>query len=1358
MPQPDEKQFDLFISYAEPDHGWAEGYLADGLRARGVRCLTQAGFRLGAFWTAEFERAVHQADRVVLVLSAAYLADLTQRFVENLAQHHALRDEAASVIPLLYEGVPLPGWADARVSLRATTDAERSEAVDRLALECRAGPPGAAPEPECPYPGMLPFSRVNADYFCGRQTLAERLLQELRHRQCLFLIGPSGSGKTSLVWAALVPQLEREGWAVSGMQPGAAPAALLAAQTAHVGGPRHLLVVDQFEQVFTQAPAAEAKQFQQALATWVATPDRRLIVTVRSDFYPNLIAAPIFPLFQANHRPVLPPGEEELREAILGPAAKVNVYVERALVERLLADAAAEPGVLPHLQETLQLLWKKRRRRFLPLEAYAELGRDGRTGLQVAMAVVADAAVDNLLNKDDESAARRLFLRLIQFGEGRADTRRRQPLAALRGSEPDEQFDRVRSHLEKSRLLVSDEVRLEKESIPVVDIAHEALITGWPRLQEWIKDYRTAEGTRRILEAKVAEWKRLGQTGGWLDAAGVAQVEQWLASPPTAELGGGHPELLALLQGSKKRLAEEAERWKALYERAVARLLASQAEMVPGTSGEALVQKVLLAVESLKRERTLAGERTLREGLALLPQAGIRIEHDSDVRVIAFSPDSTLVATGAEDDRIRIWSLLENRELACVTDAGWVRAMAFSPDSKALATSPIGTISPLVRIWNPRTGKEIKSFGPPRSSKLLHFLEGGRYLATESAIFDVESGSAVVSLEQKSYPRTVALSADGQYLAGACPTDYQHNHDLNVWRTSDGRLVAEMFEYAEPSALCFSPGGRYLATATHDVARIWRTDWISEAHEGPERVPVRGTKKRRQSKKKGRKTDEGPERVPVSDTAIPGRPLFREELGRIQHDPEERKWDWDRKVNSIAFSPDDRLLATGSSDQTARVWDVLERREIARLRHDASVQIVSFAFQGRRLITATAYTARIYDVSDQREFARFSLPGYVHAVAQSPDGRWLAAAGGNAVIVKPMTAHAEVARTTYASDQKFLPGGRSRDCVAFVPDGTRLAIATEQGGLRLWDFLGSDDATYLEFGSRLVMGVADKGRVLWTLNSLGELSQWDTMNGSRTGVGELEERRIVTAAFSQDAGYLATADEGGLIRVRRTLDAAPVSWIQYDTAVGAHLVGALALAADGNTVVTGSDDKTIRLWDAHYGVEVSRFDAEGWVEHVAISPREDRIVAVCGAVVRLWEIPAGRPLARMIHGNNVTSVTFNRDGTLVATASADAAARVWDAATGQQISVVPHPSEVTAVAFSHDGRYLGTTSRDQVARVWFTSHEDLIEEACKRLPRNLTLDEWRHFIGEEPYRRTCPSLPGPRSENVAPFTENERSP
>src|SRR5262245_24384268 len=100
--------WDLFVSYAGADRAWAEGFLLDGLRAGGVRCLTQVDFALGASWGDEFERAVAQSRRVLLVLSGAYVADVNQRFLSNLARYHELKTDAASVIPLLLDDVELP--------------------------------------------------------------------------------------------------------------------------------------------------------------------------------------------------------------------------------------------------------------------------------------------------------------------------------------------------------------------------------------------------------------------------------------------------------------------------------------------------------------------------------------------------------------------------------------------------------------------------------------------------------------------------------------------------------------------------------------------------------------------------------------------------------------------------------------------------------------------------------------------------------------------------------------------------------------------------------------------------------------------------------------------------------------------------------------------------------------------------------------------------------------------------------------------------------------------------------------------------------------------------------------------------
>jgi WD40 repeat protein len=211
-------------------------------------------------------------------------------------------------------------------------------------------------------------------------------------------------------------------------------------------------------------------------------------------------------------------------------------------------DATGEPGVLPLIQETLVLLWEKLKRRFLPLNAYELLvlsrhdygatPSQPRTGLQVAIARRADVALANLGTEEKKVVARRVFLRLIQFGEGRPDTRRQQLEDDLRSFEDNfQQFDETLeslAHPTRRLLTFSGEERDQKRK---VDIAHEALISGWPTLQQWISELREAEKTRRRLQGKAEEWIRMEKKGGLLDEAELPEAESWLSSNEAKVLG-----------------------------------------------------------------------------------------------------------------------------------------------------------------------------------------------------------------------------------------------------------------------------------------------------------------------------------------------------------------------------------------------------------------------------------------------------------------------------------------------------------------------------------------------------------------------------------------------------------------------------------------------------------------------------------------------------------------------------------------------------------------------------------------------------------------------------------------------------
>ena len=283
-------------------------------------------------------------------------------------------------------------------------------------------------------------------------------------------------------------------------------------------------------------------EFQEQLAALARSERCWVVITVRADFYADVMASPLWPEIRAHRVEVAPLADGGLRAAIIRPAAAVGVHVEPALVERLVADAAGEPGVLPLVQEALVLSWEGLERRFLPVAAYESIGQEDdaspgrRTGIQAAMASRADAALAEL-PRPAEHIARRVFVRLVEFGQGRADTRRQQRVDELAATgDPQGELDGTVAVLVDDRLLTVSGG--DGDTDRRVDLAHEALITGWPTLRGWLDERREAEQVRRRLKARADDWVRLGRgRGGLLDEIELVELERWLAGPDAAALG-----------------------------------------------------------------------------------------------------------------------------------------------------------------------------------------------------------------------------------------------------------------------------------------------------------------------------------------------------------------------------------------------------------------------------------------------------------------------------------------------------------------------------------------------------------------------------------------------------------------------------------------------------------------------------------------------------------------------------------------------------------------------------------------------------------------------------------------------------
>ncbi|GAA3458371.1 helix-turn-helix domain-containing protein [Saccharothrix longispora] len=362
--------------------------------------------------------------------------------------------------------------------------AEWEERWRRVAAEVL---PSAEPGPDeghPPYAGLAAYGTEDAEWFFGRDLVLDELEKRLTRRRFVAVFGASGAGKSSLLRAGLVPRFTGR-------------AAVVTPSGSDVRADRldldvDLLIVDQFEEVFTLCPDVARRT---AYIDALLTADCTVVLGVRADFYGHCAQHPELVEAVTDGQLLLGPmGPEELRQVIMQPAVKASCTVETALVSRLVADATGQAGVLPLMSHALLETWRRRRGTTLTLAGYEAAG-----GVQHALAQTAERTFTSL-DKSRRALARQVFLRLTALGDGTEDTKRRLPRAEL---DPGADVDLVLDRLAHARLLT-----LDRDG---VEIAHEALIRSWPRLRGWLAEDRDGLRTMRQLTEAAATWASLGR-------------------------------------------------------------------------------------------------------------------------------------------------------------------------------------------------------------------------------------------------------------------------------------------------------------------------------------------------------------------------------------------------------------------------------------------------------------------------------------------------------------------------------------------------------------------------------------------------------------------------------------------------------------------------------------------------------------------------------------------------------------------------------------------------------------------------------------------------------------------------------
>ncbi|MFZ4556566.1 MAG: SUMF1/EgtB/PvdO family nonheme iron enzyme [Pseudanabaena sp.] len=424
-------------------------------------------------------------------------------------------------------------------------------------VEKARGNVSAVIDENCPYVGLQAFDQTTAKYFCGRDSQIALLLSKIEASRFVPVIGASGSGKSSLVKAGLIPALEKQGWCVlPPIKPWVNPLMLLKQalvkqfyklpkeiQKAYArieveglnailpeGSQRVLLVVDQFEELFTVCTnEEERKEFIQLLAEGCDREGRlTIITTMRADFVEQALQyTALAKLIQRDRAFWLVPLEpSEIREVISAPTKMQGYEIDEGLLEVICQDVEAERDSLPLLEFALTELWERRDRQNhrLTLTAYTEMGK-----LRGALDRHAKRLYEELLSDLERDWARRLFLQLVRTVQDVRDTRQRQAKQVLLGMAASENDREAIADL--LEIFAGAEGRLltmgEENNTAFVDLAHEALMDGWQMFKDWRSQDRDLRRLCDRVKDAFEEYQNALDKDKFLLPEGVfAQIEE----------------------------------------------------------------------------------------------------------------------------------------------------------------------------------------------------------------------------------------------------------------------------------------------------------------------------------------------------------------------------------------------------------------------------------------------------------------------------------------------------------------------------------------------------------------------------------------------------------------------------------------------------------------------------------------------------------------------------------------------------------------------------------------------------------------------------------------------------------------
>ena len=1083
---------------------------------------------------------------------------------------------------------------------------------------------------------------------------------------------------------------------------------------------RLVLVIDQFEELFTLASGDERRQFIDAVCAAAGSANGSgeaaaalVVLGLRGGFVDHCTAHPALGPALRDPLTVGPMDVGELHDAIETPARDAGLDVEPGLAAAMLNDLEAvespgrggltyDPGKLPLLAYALQETWARRSGGRLTVAAYDEAG-----GIKQALAKKAEEVYARF-DPYTARVARRLLEHMVSVREDAEDTRRRMTRGALLdelSTADTEAAATVLDTLEAERLVTADQ--------DVVQIAHEALLRHWPRLAGWLRESRARLPVLHQLTERAREWDRHQRHPDMLlHGAELSLIEKHVNGTDLSSSLGARE--AAFVAASKRRRARNQRTRKLFVTALIAALVGVGvfAGIAQRNSTLARHQQAVAQARALAA-RADGLRATNPQAALLLSLEAYRIDPDEEEAI------SSLLSAQSGYFTARLTS-----------PSGPANAVAWDPHGVRLAEAGQDGA---VTIWDVPDQKPLTELRGHSALYSTAIDPGGRFVAAagssgDTLLWDLASGRLI-----KDFPGdgdavdTVAFSPDGSLLAAA-----GDDGAVTLWRTDTLAAAGEIvIGHGSISSVAFSPDGGLLAAACFDESvRLYRLADITATEAADNR------------------------RSPNTAAHSP--------------DPVARLGGFSGAVRSVAFSPDSALLAAGGDDGTVRLWAVHTGEPRGVLTGTGgAVRSVAFNPDGTQLASGGEDNAvRLWDVQTRAQLATLDGPANtVAGVAFSPDGHTLAGADYDATIgLWHVAAPPQPGDTTVAGIVDSAHGGgtlatsgtggrvdvwNSRHPVhqttalnlavaqpadgppigiALSPDGSTLAAAADNR-VEMWNLAPPREVGALESGAP-VTAVAyatvsrsagpssatcasaaghglDAADVVAAASPDYGVYLWDwTDHQAAPTVISKQFGPINAVAISDDGCLLAAAsDDGTVMLVRLAVFGGRVTPV-YLGQLSGHLgpVTAVAFSPDGRLLASGSNDGTVILWDVS-------------------TPAHAEMTATLSAV-----------------GGAVTGVAFSGDGRTLASSANDHTIRLWDLGTGSPVTAtatLDGPANATGVVFEPGGQTIAAAAADGTALFWTTNPQSLANQICKSRPA-AAQQMIAPYLAGATYRPVCP--------------------